>query len=510
MTENKSIHFYSDFNCPFCYALNERMIILGDPVSIQWRGIEHMPGASSQNDSWEEQSMIVNEVSVIRKRAPEIPFTTPSFRPSTRAANLLVAHLGQTDPRRLSKLRTLIYRAYWMDNRDISDLKVLEDLSKECGLAMPEKLDDHKTMLLLSEWQKEWEGERFQTRLPILFDPDENRPILGFPTYELLNGFIAGESFPFTPETFAACELRPKQVVLVIAPIDPERCNPKELVSAYEITHHTDLQSADNWLEKQPCPPDVIITDTGTFGDLALEHIRKTKRQEKFRKTAIIALLNEMDGEAELAAFDSGASDVVFDLSNPKVCQARVEFHMRMQRSNSLLGLLAQIDYLTEVPNKREFERRLEREWFRARRSKLALSLLLVDIDYFKPYNDTYGHTQGDDCLRQVAQEMQKVLHRPSDMIARIGGEEFAVLLPETPIEGAEKIAEQMRKAVHDLELPHKASSVSSNVTVSIGVGSISPDNKQPPQKIINRADRALYDAKRRGRNRYVLRTGKN
>ncbi|NIQ94879.1 MAG: diguanylate cyclase, partial [Desulfuromonadales bacterium] len=121
-----------------------------------------------------------------------------------------------------------------------------------------------------------------------------------------------------------------------------------------------------------------------------------------------------------------------------------------------------------------------------------------------------YGHSQGDDCLRQVAQALQKELHRAGDMIARIGGEEFAVMLPETPMEGAARVADQLCTAVRNLELPHKASSVADVVTVSIGVGSIVPDTKQIPQKIVNRADRALYDAKRQGRNRYILRSGRN
>ncbi|NIQ94881.1 MAG: hypothetical protein GWN87_12225, partial [Desulfuromonadales bacterium] len=128
--------------------------------------------------------------------------------------------LENADPVRLSELRTLIYRAYWLDNRDISDRAVLADLVSECELTMPGDEDMATAEENLSEWQQEWEGERFQTRLPILLDADEDRPILGFPTYDLLNDFIAGESFPFVPDSFAACELRPRQVVLIIAPDD--------------------------------------------------------------------------------------------------------------------------------------------------------------------------------------------------------------------------------------------------------------------------------------------------
>ena len=168
------------------------------------------------------------------------------------------------------------------------------------------------------------------------------------------------------------------------------------------------------------------------------------------------------------------------------------------------LEYLVRLDSLTGIPNRRLFEEELGKEWARAKRDPAPLSLITADIDHFKGYNDHYGHPAGDLCLVDVAQAMYHALSRPGDVAARVGGEEFAFLLPQTDLSGALAVAEQIRERVLALNLPHEASPVASQVTLSFGVSSSELACVSSPAELIRTSDVALYEAKRRGRNQIV------
>jgi diguanylate cyclase (GGDEF)-like protein len=159
-------------------------------------------------------------------------------------------------------------------------------------------------------------------------------------------------------------------------------------------------------------------------------------------------------------------------------------------------------DGLTELANRRQFDALLAQEWKRALRAKRSLALIMVDVDVFKKYNDTYGHTLGDKCLKQVAQILAKAGRRQNDISARYGGEEFALVLPNINLANAKRRAEYLRKKVEALRIPHQSSEISSTVTVSLGVAALIPTLNSDPATLINLADQALYKAKQMGRNR--------
>lgn len=182
--------------------------------------------------------------------------------------------------------------------------------------------------------------------------------------------------------------------------------------------------------------------------------------------------------------------------------QARNE---ELSHAVELLAKLSAEDALTQIANRREFERRLGIEWSRARRDRQPLALIMVDVDCFKNYNDHYGHPAGDACLQQIANALRKIPHRPADLVARFGGEEFAVLLPATSAEDAAAVAEHMRQAVLDLQIPHATSRVSPGVTASFGVAAIQPSLHEDLSELVAAADTALYDAKEHGRNRVAV-----
>ena len=194
---------------------------------------------------------------------------------------------------------------------------------------------------------------------------------------------------------------------------------------------------------------------------------------------------------------------VVIDISDRKRVEADLRYtESILRRANLELEKLVNVDGLTQVANRRCFDNRLEDEWSRLCRDSQPLSLLLFDIDYFKLYNDCYGHQAGDDCLKLVAQAAQAVLYRPADLVARYGGEEFAVILPNTDRIGALVVAEQIRAEITKLDIVHQNSHIGDTVTISIGVASALPDPYQNPNLLIKWADLALYRAKQQGRDR--------
>lgn len=165
------------------------------------------------------------------------------------------------------------------------------------------------------------------------------------------------------------------------------------------------------------------------------------------------------------------------------------------------ITLLAASDGLTQIPNRRHFDQHLAQQWKQMAREQKPLAVLLCDIDYFKQYNDTYGHLAGDNCLQRVAQTLYHSVRRPFDLVARYGGEEFAAVLPGTSWGGAIKVAQRMRTAVAQLEIPHCASPISAYITVSIGVASLIPSTDLAAIHLVTIADRHLYQAKQQGRD---------
>lgn len=184
-----------------------------------------------------------------------------------------------------------------------------------------------------------------------------------------------------------------------------------------------------------------------------------------------------------------------------EVVKARISNQIRLKINNDLLERYANQDSLTDIANRRRFDLALSAEWRRAMRDESPLSLLMVDVDFFKQYNDRHGHLAGDDCLRRVAGAMAQVLTRPGDLLARYGGEEFAVILPGTDLEGARLMGERLRATVADMNISHAGKDDAKRVTISVGCANTWPGQTQDYQRFLQAADDQLYIAKNAGRN---------
>ena len=266
---------------------------------------------------------------------------------------------------------------------------------------------------------------------------------------------------------------------------------------------------------------DLILMDIVMPGMTGIEATRAIKADGRWRDIPIIMVTVRNEEDSLEEAFEAGAIDYIGKPVSRTELRARVrsvlkmkeEMDRRKARERELesltrkLDLLSKRDGLTGVPNRRSFDETLQLEWRRARRIKGSLAALMIDIDFFKKYNDTYGHRQGDQCLKTIAKTIQDALKRPGDFVARYGGEEFVVLLPGTGEKGAYKIGREIQEGLAGLAIVHQTSDVSDYVTVSIGVSSIVPDGANEPEIIISTSDEALYEAKKSGRNRISIRT---
>lgn len=248
--------------------------------------------------------------------------------------------------------------------------------------------------------------------------------------------------------------------------------------------------------------PDLILLDVRMPDMDGYETCRQLKSMAETTDIPVIFLTARVETEDEFKGLELGAIDYIAKPIVPQIVRARIQNHLTLKRQRDQLANMSMIDGLTGIANRRRFDDHIEQELRRASRNKAPLSLLLMDIDDFKAYNDTYGHARGDDCLRTVAQEIRNFLRRPSDLVARYGGEEFAVVLPDTPPEAAAMLAEKIRIGIEKLNIPHKSARAADHVTVSIGAGLCRPDEPLTKAQLIEAADKQLYASKRAGRNR--------
>jgi diguanylate cyclase (GGDEF)-like protein len=269
--------------------------------------------------------------------------------------------------------------------------------------------------------------------------------------------------------------------------------------------------------------PDLILLDAEMPGMSGFQVLDSLKAEPPLVDVPVIFVTSHGEAGFEVSALEMGAADFISKPFKSSLVLARVNTHLRLKRMTDELRRIALTDSLTGLASRRHFDDSLQREWLRALREGDPLSLLLIDIDHFKLYNDRYGHPKGDACLRQVAEALAAACLRPVDLVARCGGEEFAILLPQTPRGGAEHAAHRILDKVAALGIRHGASLTAENVTVSIGIGCYdevsacwsipSAEHRYASDRnargaasdLVLAADKALYSAKHAGRARARL-----
>jgi two-component system chemotaxis family response regulator WspR len=299
----------------------------------------------------------------------------------------------------------------------------------------------------------------------------------------------------------------------------------RALVQERDVVYHFCSNPDDAVSEAQRLKPTVILQDLVLPRVDGLTLVRAYRDTPALRDVPIIVLSTKEDPITKSAAFAAGANDYLVKLPDAIELIARIRYHSRsylamrerdeayralhasqqqLLEMNLELRRLSNLDGLTGLANRRYFDEYLGAEWQRALREQRDIALMMVDVDHFKRYNDTYGHLAGDGALKQVALALQGTADRSTDLAARYGGEEFSLVMPNTSLGGARLIGEKLRRAVAALAVEHKASTTGDILSVSIGAATMVPQHGTTFTALVDAADRNLYAAKHQGRNQVV------
>ena len=270
--------------------------------------------------------------------------------------------------------------------------------------------------------------------------------------------------------------------------------------SQYQVFMATSGQQALDFCHKTP--PDLVLLDVVMPGMDGFEVCQALKGDPTTSDIPVIFVTAHTDAAQETRGLDVGAVDFISKPVNPAVVRARVKTQLTLKLQSDLMRKLVFLDGLTGVFNRRYFDQQLAVETARSQRSRSPLALIMLDVDFFKRYNDHYGHQAGDDCLRDIAATLKESLRRPADLVARYGGEEFACILPDTAYDDALLIAADLEKNVRLRNIPHAASQVSDVVTISLGVAGQPGNVTSDASALLALADAQLYCAKNAGRAR--------
>ncbi|HCX87931.1 MAG TPA: hypothetical protein DG761_07885 [Gammaproteobacteria bacterium] len=519
---------YGDLNCPFCFALHERLLTWNLLDRIEWRLIVHAPELSSSLFSMEDQSLLANEVFSIHHRAPDIPVNLPQTRPGSEMATRLMHVLDGLPIEQQITVRVALYRALWVEGENIADAQALQAVIERTGLSdilkslnsddgenSSEKngRDENATSILpvwqfwqtlgpraekFDEWQKEWEtSEELDRRIPIIKHRSNGNLLLGLPTEEGLYHFLSGTRSFFVNDD--VCVFQPRPIVLVFGSIENLWPLVKVIRNSCEVLHFSDSAQCHK-----------ILTENESVDFLLIEHEFVSESDFTLLSdiavskgvTRIVASRRGSD-EAEMRALQSGAAEYLPLDRSVGVLTARFDKLVTDRRKTISMEQHAKFDGLTQIANRREFQVRSEQEWRQlVEKEDGFCALLLIDIDFFKAYNDTYGHLAGDACLKRVASILRSNAKGYEDFVARYGGEEFVLLLPDAGLGVAQALAERLREAIEDECLEHAGTPDGPpRVTVSIGVASVAASKETTPGDLVRAADACLYRAKAAGRN---------
>lgn len=501
---NQEIVVYADLNCPFCFALHERLTSLNLMGYVDWRSIEHAPKITFNVNDYQMQSELTHEVTRVRKLAPDVTIMVPPARPNSHFASELVTEINKIYPDKSSNLRSLIYRALWVDGKDLGQQYILEEILRDACIPKPQI--SLTSMDKLHQWQQEWEQGDFSRNIPALVTHDGNK-LLGLPSKQILEAFQLAENLQDDIDSDAVCQARPVENILVATSDANYQQNLAQLFqNEYRVSFAANSREVFKACGSDE-PPDLVIMDVDIKESDGFTTCLILKERESSHNIPVVLLSRNTQVEQELHAFDNGASEFMATPYDDNALKARVQKLLRTKRTNDLLEQFARLDSLTELANHREYERTIEKEWSRAVRANNPISLILIDIDHFKSYNQHYGLLKGDECIIKVAQIIKEGFKRPTDTIARYSGEKFVAILPNTNEEGALKLASNINQALELLGLHHEYAPNTQQITVSQGIATIEPSLSLQPKTLFEAADTALREAKHTGRNNIVCNT---
>ena len=256
---------------------------------------------------------------------------------------------------------------------------------------------------------------------------------------------------------------------------------------------------------ESPNDIDLILLDIEMPDINGYDVCKRIKNNEQTKNIPIIFITGRTSQEDEEYGLNLGAIDYITKPFNKAIVKLRIKNYLNLKIKNDILEKLSMYDGLTNIRNRRYFDESFEKTFNEIKRDKKSLAVLMIDIDFFKPYNDNYGHGQGDETLRKVAKALEKTIKRASDFVARYGGEEFVILLKDINKDGVEAVANNLLNAIRELKITHEFSKIENYVTVSIGVSYYNSSSDITKLELLLKADETLYNVKNSGRNNFAI-----
>ncbi|MGJ0309042.1 GGDEF domain-containing response regulator [Aliarcobacter cryaerophilus] len=250
---------------------------------------------------------------------------------------------------------------------------------------------------------------------------------------------------------------------------------------------------------------DLILLDIEMPDINGYDVCKRIKNNETIKNIPIIFITGRTSQEDEEYGLNLGAIDYITKPFNKAIVKLRIKNYLNLKIKNDMLEKLSMYDGLTNIRNRRFFDETFEKTFNEIKRDKKSLAVLMIDIDFFKPYNDNYGHGQGDETLRKVAKALEKTIKRASDFVARYGGEEFVILLKDIKKDGVEAVANNLLNAVRELKITHEFSKIENYVTISIGASFYNSNSDVTKLELLLKADETLYNVKNSGRNNFAI-----
>ncbi len=493
------IQMFVDFNCPFCFVQSERLLQFKPTIQVEYRFIEHAPNVISHANTADQLALLNEEYDIIVERGSDISISKPSFCVNTRLAILYYLSMLESYPHKAKIFRTLVYRAYWQHDRDISKPEEMAHILKQLdceGLQPSETAIDH-----FRETQSFWLNGDLDQRIPAMRS-DKNGLLLGLQHIDTINAYVAGnESFQYIQGEICKPDNQQKIALVDLAPLAEILFRSSAL---YEIQQ---FATVDQLLADYALHEFKVILFKVSDNEQAWQGFLKLKESTLNRYLPLIAITEEHSPKLIKQGYILGANDVfnlvtVDEYILPCLASRITSFQLLNTLSDH-----AQIDGLTQLWNKRSFLDYAQRKWRNSCRMKSNLAVIIMDIDNFKAYNDEYGHLTGDKSLQKIGYMLNQALHRPDDIAARFGGEEFCLVLPDTDYQGACKVIERIQEGLRNLAIDHCKNSACDDGLITMSYGGVicvgHPDHAL--MGVLEKADQALYQAKDLGRNQAKL-----
>jgi diguanylate cyclase (GGDEF)-like protein len=482
---------FIDLNCPYCFAIHERVTRWGLAEKLEWCMVEHASHVLDGPFDLHQEELLSTEVFEVHHRAPDVELLLPPQRCRSTTATRLIIHVQRRFPDRVHAFRQAVYRALWQAGQDIGDARVLTSLLQEhdmpavlvaeCDVEPPE----------LTAWQDDWDSADFDHCIPVLAHPESGRVLIGLATERTITEFFLGDRARVVDST--VCYYQQQPSILVCGWMSHMWPLLTDVRGCCEILQAPTVERARAQLSERAVP-DLLVIESRHVESAAMERLAKLARS---RSVPWVVASCAPSPEEEVQVLSMGAVEYLPVTGEAEVARARLGRIMRDRYNVDRIRQQTRTDELTGLPTRRVLLEQLEAEWERAARTETPISLVLLDLDGFKPYNKTHGYLSGDRCLVQVAQALQRHVHRPGDQLGRFGGNEFAVLLPASTAGEAVAMGKQMCRHVAQLGIENNAIAGDGVLTASMGTATHRPGPEASRHDLVDSAVRDLRARRR-------------